>query len=111
MCDLLETFGTDTSQLAEALTLLLPSSPFHPVLSTLPPPDPTNPTSTNTFVAQTAIHDSLPILEELVSIYEREEATWEQSEIAKRRQRLNAPPPQEVQRVVTMELMARSKVK
>ncbi|TBU40919.1 TPR-like protein [Dichomitus squalens] len=96
-------------ELAEALALLLPESLFYPVLSSLPPPDPTNP-STATFVVQSAIHNSLPILEELVSIYEQDETTWQESEITKRRQRLDAPSPQEVQRAVTLELMARSKL-
>ena len=90
--------------------LLLPDSPFYPVLSTLPPPDPTNPTATTTFVAQSAIHNSHPILEELVSIHEHQEKAFEEAEVAKRRQRIGAGSPEETKRQVMLEILAKSQV-
>ncbi|KAI0371043.1 TPR-like protein [Pilatotrama ljubarskyi] len=97
-------------QLAQVLYLLLPESELYPVLSTLPPPDPTNPTSTSIGPIQAAIHNSLSILEELVSIYEQEENTVAQDEIAKRRQRLGAPPVDQIIRDVTLEVLASSQL-
>nr|VWP02312.1 Uncharacterized protein [Ganoderma boninense] len=97
-------------ELAEALTLLLPESPFYATLSLLPPPDPTNPTSTPTFVAQSAIHNSLPVLEELVSIYEKHEQGVQRDEISKRRTRLNAPPLEQIRRDVALEILSTSQL-
>ncbi|RPD63776.1 TPR-like protein [Lentinus tigrinus ALCF2SS1-6] len=97
-------------ELAEALSLLLPDSPFYPVLSILPPPDPTNPTATTTFVAQSAVHDSLPILEELVSIHEQEEKAVGDAEVAKRRQRLAAVSPEETRKQVALEILSKSQL-
>ena len=95
-------------QLADALTLLLPESPFYAVLSTLPPPDPTNPTSTSTFVVQSAIHNALPILEELVVIYEKEEARKSEQETKLRRERLGAPPLEQIKRDVALDIISQS---
>ncbi|KAI0633616.1 TPR-like protein [Trametes polyzona] len=97
-------------ELAEALSLLLPESPLYATLSTLPPPDPTNPTSTNIAQIQAAVHNSLPILEELVSIYEQEENSVAQNEIAKRRTRLGAPPLDQIHRDVTLEVLSSSQL-
>ncbi|TFK87083.1 TPR-like protein [Polyporus arcularius HHB13444] len=97
-------------ELAEALSLLLPDSPFYPVLSTLPAPDPTNPTSSTTFLAQSAIQDSLPILQELVSIHEQEERAIGDAEVAKRRQRLGALSPEETRKQVALEILSKSKL-
>ena len=103
-------FCINSKQLAEALTLLLPESPFYATLSTLPIPDPTNPTSTTTFVVQSAIHNSLPVLEELVSIYEKHEQGVQRDEISKRRTRLNGPPLEQIQRDVVLEILSTSQV-
>ncbi|PIL34098.1 hypothetical protein GSI_03809 [Ganoderma sinense ZZ0214-1] len=97
-------------ELAEALTLLLPESPFYATLSLLPPPDPTSPTSTTTFVAQSAIHNSLPVLEELVSIYEKHEQGVRRDEVSKRRTRLNGPPLEQIQRDVALEILSISQL-
>ncbi|KAH9895045.1 TPR-like protein [Cubamyces lactineus] len=97
-------------QLAQVLTLLLPDSDLYPVLSTLPPPDLTNPTATAIGPIQLAIHNSLPVLEELVSLYEEEEQGVIQSEISKRRTRLNAPPADQIQRDVTLEVLSTSQL-
>lgn len=97
-------------QLAEALTLLLPESPFYATLASLPPPDLTSPTATTTSVAQSAIHNSLPVLEELVSIYEKYEQGVQRDEISKRRTRLNAPPLEQIQQNVALEVLSVSQV-
>ncbi|OCH91806.1 TPR-like protein [Obba rivulosa] len=97
-------------QLADALSLLLPESPFFSTLSQLPPPDPTNPTATSTYVAQSVVHDSLPILEELIAIHEQEEETYVQKEVAKRRTRLSAGTPEEFQKEVGREVLSSSKL-
>lgn len=97
-------------ELAEALTLLLPESPFYATLSSLPPPDSTNPTSTTTFVAQSAIHNSLPVLEELVSIHEKHEQGVQRDEISKRRTRLNGPSLETIQRDVALEILSISQL-
>ncbi|KAI8969575.1 TPR-like protein [Trametes punicea] len=97
-------------QLAEALSLLLPESDLYPILSTLPPPDPTNPTSTAIGTTQEAIHNSLPLLEELVSLYEQEEESVIQSEINKRKTRLSAPPLDQIRREVALEVLSSSQL-
>jgi superkiller protein 3 len=93
------------------LSLYLHSSPLYPVLSQLPPPDLTNPTATTTFDAQTAINNSLPVLEEIVSITERDENKLIESEVGKRRQRLGAPPPEQIRKDVDQEVLGSSKVR
>jgi superkiller protein 3 len=93
------------------LSLYLHSSPLYPVLSQLPPPDLTNPTATTTFDAQTAINNSLPVLEEIVSITERDETKLIESEVSKRRQRLGAPPPEQIRKDVDQEVLGSSKVR
>ncbi|KAH9858634.1 TPR-like protein [Lenzites betulinus] len=97
-------------QLAETLALLLPESPLYLVLTTLPPPDPTNPASTTIEEVQSAVHNSLPVLEELVSIYEQQENSFAQNEIIKRRTRLGAPPLDQIQRDVTLEVLSSSQL-
>ncbi|KAJ3553260.1 hypothetical protein NM688_g3709 [Phlebia brevispora] len=97
-------------EVAETLMLFLPESPFYAVLSELPPPDATNPTSTTTFVAQTLIQDSLPIFEELVSIYEKDEETRFTKEVDNRRKRIDARDPEQVRKEVGLELWVPSKL-
>ncbi|OJT10137.1 Superkiller protein 3 [Trametes pubescens] len=97
-------------QLADALSLLLPESPLYSTLSSLPPLDPTNPTSTTIGETQAAVHNSLPVLEELVSIYEQEENNTAQNEISKRRTRLGAPPLDQIHRDVTLEVLGSSQL-
>lgn len=86
------TFLIELVKLSEALGLLLPGSRYHGLLSTLPPPEPTAPTTTTTYVVQSAIHNSFPILEELVAIEEAKEQAFIKRELEKRRTRLGAPP-------------------
>ncbi|KAH9978973.1 TPR-like protein [Lactifluus volemus] len=93
-------------QLCDAMLLYLPDSPLYPTLSTLPAPDFTNPVSTTTSYSQAAIHDSLPILEEVVSLIETDENETLEREIARRRTRLTTEPrsPQEVKNEVVREV-------
>ena len=79
------------------------------MLCTLPPPNPTSPTSTTTAVTQEAIHNSLPILEEIVALIEKDEHEMLQKEIDKRRQRLNAPRLEELKKEVEREILGTSK--
>ncbi|KAI0093293.1 TPR-like protein [Irpex rosettiformis] len=95
---------------AYALTLLLPESGYYHLLSELPPPDATNPSATTTFDAQSAIHNSLPILEEIISIIETHENDVFQKEVAKRRTRLGAAGPEAVKREVGREVWGISRL-
>lgn len=104
------TFNYILPQVAETLSLFLPESPFYAVLSQLPPPDSTNPTSSTTLFAQTAVNDSLPILKEIISIVEQDEAAKINTEVEKRRQRLNAQGPQQIMKEVGREVWSASKV-
>ena len=97
-------------QLSDALSLYLPDSPLYSTLSTLPVPDYTNPTCTTTFPSQVAIHNSLPTLEEIVSLVEADEKKTFESEVARRRTRLNAGSLRDVENEVTKEVYGGSKV-
>ena len=66
------------------LALYLPTSTYYTTLSSLPPPDPTTPTATTTYNAQAAIHNSLPILQEIVALTEAEEESVLKNEVEKR---------------------------
>ncbi|KAH8093923.1 TPR-like protein [Cristinia sonorae] len=109
LVDLRRSHGTP-SQISEVLYFYLPDSTYYPLLSTLPPPDATNPTSTTTFQAQAAIHNSLPILEEIISIYEREEEAAIKNEVERRRTRLGAAGPEQIKREVGREVWGSSKL-
>ncbi|KAF8270248.1 TPR-like protein [Lactarius quietus] len=99
-----------TSQLSDTLSLYLPNSPLYPTLSTLPVPDFANPTSTITFPSEVAIHNSLPTLEEIISLNEADEKKTFDSEVAKRRTRLNAGSLRDVEIEVTKEVYGASKL-
>ena len=109
LVDLRRTRGTP-GQLADALALYLPSSSFYSLLSTLPTPDHTSPTATTTYAAQCAVHSTLPIFEEITSIYEREEENHVKREVESRRKRLGAKGPEEIKREVGREVYVGSKV-
>ncbi|KAJ8488191.1 hypothetical protein ONZ45_g14045 [Pleurotus djamor] len=91
-----------------ALKLLLHGSVVFDALLNLPPPDPTNPTS-NTPV-QEAVHNTLPTLEEIVSIIEAEESSFIEKEIAKRRTRLGAPSLDVLTKEVKTEVLLESEL-
>lgn len=97
-------------QLLDALALLLPESPYYNLLSSLPLPDPSAPTATTTFVAQSAIHDSLPMIQEMVQILEKEENEAFTKEVDKRRMRLGAAGPETIRKEVGRELWSKSQV-
>ncbi|KAI0915649.1 hypothetical protein AcW1_003803 [Taiwanofungus camphoratus] len=97
-------------QLADALSLICPESPLYPALSTLPPPDPTNSESMSAYFTQAAIQNSLPVLEEIVSLHEQEEEEMIRKEIAKRRTRLGAAGPEELQKEVNREILGSSRL-
>ncbi|KAF9222633.1 superkiller protein 3 [Gyrodon lividus] len=102
-------YGT-RQQVVSVLYYLLPDSPLYATLSTLPPPDPTNPTSTSTFDTQTAIHNSLPVIEEIISITERDEEVFIKNEFDKRRTRLGGPPPDQLKKDIGVEVRGTSKL-
>ncbi|KAI0322400.1 TPR-like protein [Amylostereum chailletii] len=97
-------------QLVDALHLYLPESPFYPTLSTLPPPDLTQPTATTTFASQSAIYNSLPVFEEIAAILEKDEQDAMKREVDNRRKRLNAAGPEEIKREVGRELLSVSRI-
>jgi hypothetical protein len=102
--------GTQT-QLIQTLSLLLPSSPLHPILAGLPPLDPTNPSVTSAvIVVQEAMVDSLRVLEEIVLLTETEEAARFEMEFKKRRMRLDASGPEQIKKAVGREIWATSQV-
>ncbi|KAG8917885.1 Superkiller protein 3 [Tulasnella sp. 418] len=109
LIDLRRRQGTK-QELCDSLRLLLPGSPFYAILSSLPPPDPTAPASTTTYLIQEAIYNSLPILQELLSIEEKQEEDFIKTEIEKRRLRLNAPPLAILKQDVRREIFSVSKI-
>lgn len=94
-----------------ALSLYLPTSDLYPVLSSLPPLDATNPDATTTFTAQSAIQNSLSVIQEIVQILEKHEDTAFNQEVDKRRKRLGAPPPDVIRQEVGYELWSESRVR
>lgn len=94
----------------KVLSYLLPDSLFYPVLSGLPPPDPTNPTATTISYVQSSVHNELPVLEEIVGLVEAQEAAFLEKEIERRRTRLSAGSLKEIRNEVGMEIWAESRV-
>lgn len=93
-----------------SLTNYLPGSAFHILLSTLPLPDSTSPTSTTTFEAQVAIHHGSEVLDEVVSLTEAlEEDTYER-EVGKRRMRLGVSSPDQLRKEVFRDISNGSQV-
>ena len=97
-------------QVVAALALYLPTSDLYPVISSLPPPDATNPDATTTFAAQSAIQDSLPIIQEIIQILEKYEDTTFTQEVDQRRKRLGAPSLDVIRREVGHEVLSASRV-
>ncbi|KAJ7668399.1 TPR-like protein [Mycena polygramma] len=96
--------------LVEALSLLLPDSPVYAVLSTLPVPDHTNPSGTPAYQMQVAVHNTLPVLEEIIRIIEHEEEAAYTKEVAKRRTRLGAASPEQLRKEVGVEIWGPSQL-
>ncbi|KAF6760007.1 superkiller protein 3 SKI3 [Ephemerocybe angulata] len=97
-------------QIIQALMEVLPGSDYYTVLSSLPEPDPTNPSATTISWMQSAIHDSLPILEEVVSLLESEEQAKFTKEFNARRTRLGAPNPNAIRKDLDREICGDSKL-
>ncbi|KAF7321489.1 Antiviral protein [Mycena kentingensis (nom. inval.)] len=99
-----------SDELIDALSLILPDSPFNGLLSTLPIPDHTNPESVPAYATQAAVHNALPILEEIVAVLERNEASAYDKEVAKRRTRLGAATPEVLRKEVGVEIWGSSRL-
>lgn len=97
-------------QVVSALSYLLPDSSLSATLSNLPPPDPTNPTGSPIFDIQAAVHNSLPIIEEIISIIERGEEVLIKNEFDKRRTRLGGPSPDQLKKDIGVEVWGVSRV-
>ncbi|KAG8720783.1 Superkiller protein 3 [Ceratobasidium sp. 394] len=97
-------------ELVNALSLLLPESRLYDVLSTIPPPEPTAPTKTSIYDIQVAFANSLPTLEEIVSLVERSEEDAYAKEVERRRTRINAGTQQDVQNEVGRDIWGASKL-
>jgi len=93
------------------LSNLLSDSSFYQVLSNLPPPNPTNPTATTIAYIQSAVYDDLPILEEIIDIIEKQESTFMNKEVERRRTRLGAGTKEYVSKQVGREFWAVSRVR
>ncbi|KAL7337042.1 hypothetical protein BJY59DRAFT_705069, partial [Rhodotorula toruloides] len=78
-------------ELVEMLSMLLPSSPQHPLLGTLPPFDPTAPTATSYPTVQQAVTSPLRTLLEIIAHISEKETAAVDAEIKKRQQRLDGP--------------------
>ncbi|KAH7915212.1 superkiller protein 3 [Hygrophoropsis aurantiaca] len=109
LTDIYREHGT-RQQVIDALQFTLPHSPYYPVLSTLPLPDPTNPTATSTFAIQTAIHNSLPVIEEIILLTEKQEETTTKNEFEKRRTRLGAPNADQLRKDIGREVWGSSEL-
>ena len=92
------------------LKLYLPSSKFYGLLSTLPPPSPTSPTSSNTFETQEAIHNGFRVLHEILKLTQAQEEERFEKEVEKRRMRIGAAGPEAVRREVGLEMFSTSEV-
>ena len=97
--------------MVDSLSLLLPGSDYYSLLAPLPPPDATNPEATTIFTVQSAIHNSLPILEEITELVEKYEEEVFTKEVVKRRTRLGAAGPEAVKREVGKEVWGSSRVR
>lgn len=106
----LESHSADAAQAIEILYLLLPSSRYYDLLSTLPEPQPTQPEGSSIYEIQQMTHNSMPILLEIVASTETEEAKQIKSEIDRRRMRLTSGSAEETKQAVQREVMGKSKL-
>lgn len=86
----------------------MPRSPVHTTLASLPLPDATNPASTTTFEVQTAIHNTLSALEEIIALLEAQEEETLKKEIEKRRTRLGAAGPEQLRKDIGISIWGES---
>ncbi|BGO99697.1 Superkiller protein 3 [Rhodotorula toruloides] len=99
-------------ELVETLSMLLPSSPQHSLLRTLPPFDPTAPTATSYPTVQQAVTSPLRTLLEIIAHISEKETAAVDAEIKKRRQRLGGPAltAEETTRQVQAEMLPQSQL-
>jgi len=62
------------------------------------------------FDTQSAIHNSLPTIEEIISIIERDEEVFIKNEFDKRRTRLGGPSPDQLRKDIGVEVWGTSRV-
>ena len=98
-------------QLITALKFYLPSSKFYGLLSTLPPPSPTSPTSSSIFETQEAMHNGFHILQEILKLTQAQEEERFEKEVERRRMRIGAAGPEAVRREVGLEMFSASEVR
>jgi superkiller protein 3 len=98
------------AQVTEALSLVLPKSPYYDLLATLPEPQPTQPTGSSVYEIQQMIHDSLPVITEILASTETDEAKAIKSEIDRRRMRLTSGSAAETRQAVQREVMGKSRL-
>nr|ASF90201.1 hypothetical protein SPAR04661 [Bartheletia paradoxa] len=100
------------SEIMSAISLLLPTSHLSPLLSTLPPPDPTAPLATPYFDVSVAIQNTLPTLQDIVQMTEKSEEDVVNKEVSKRRMRLGGPGGgiEETRKAVGREVWTSSKL-
>jgi superkiller protein 3 len=63
-----------------------------------------------TYTVQAAIQDSLPVLQEIVSLLEEDEEEAVKKEVANRRTRLNAAGPEQLKKDVGVQVWGASQV-
>ncbi|KAF9484467.1 TPR-like protein [Pholiota conissans] len=97
-------------QIISGLSYYLPESKVYSLLSTLPPPDPTNPTGSTTNDAQEAIHNGFRVLEEVVALTEALEADTFKREVERQRMRLGAGTPEQLRKEVFLEIFDKSQL-
>lgn len=97
-------------KVTECLHWYLPGSKYYDLLSTLPPPDHTQPLLTTSYESQCAIYDSLPILIQLKDIHQLNMSQWRLSEMEKRRTRLGAPKRDVIEKNLISESSKDSKL-
>lgn len=102
------------SQIVAALSLYLPTSKYHPLLSRLPFPDQTSPQATTTFAAELAVHvEALQILDEVIQLTEAVERDLVDKEVEKRRTRMDSASKsrEALRNEVGVEIWRQSKVR
>jgi superkiller protein 3 len=100
-------------QVASLLAYYLPDSKYHDLLSKLPLPDQTNPTSTTTFSSEMAIHvGSIKIAQEVIELLEDVEKSTVEKEVDKRRTRLDSASKSKdaLRNEIGVEIWRKSKV-
>lgn len=67
--------------------------------------------ASTTYSVQAAIHNSLPIVEEIIDILEKDEDEILKKEVDKRRTRLGAAGPEQIKKEVGREIWSTSRVR